>query len=155
MKLLSKALIISLFFVSYESNAQVTTAKVQVTTAKPNLFDSYAANISCPKSELDKIFTTQEGGLLKLSFGNNFQFTGTVTSSIQRYTNLQSVIIKSNNSDSLLLGISKRTNDDRSFTYIGRIINQKYGDAFELKLDNNGNYFLNKIKTDDLIQDRE
>ena len=46
-------------------------------------------------------------------------------------------------------------NDDNTYTYVGRIINQKYGDAFELKLDNNGNYYLNKIKTDDLIQDRE
>ncbi len=156
MKLISRALLISVFFVSfYQSKAQVTTAKEPVTIAKPNLFDSYSANISCPKSELDKIFTTPEGGLLKLSFGNNFRFTGSVTSSIQRYTNLQSVTIKSIISDSLLLGISKRTNDDKSFTYIGRIINQKYGDAFELKFDNNGNYFLNKIKTDDLIQDRE
>jgi hypothetical protein len=149
MKLISKALIISAIIVSsYESKAQVTTTK-------SNLFDAYDNTISCPKSELDKIFTTPEGSVLKLSFGNNFQFTGTVSSSTHRYTNLQSVTIKSNKSDGLVLGISKRINDDRTYTYIGRIINQKYGDAYELKLDNAGNYYLNKIKTDDLIQDRE
>ncbi|MEP6616646.1 MAG: hypothetical protein ABJA57_08715 [Ginsengibacter sp.] len=149
MKLLSKALIISAIFVSsYDSKAQVTTAK-------PNLFDAYNSTINCPKSELDKIFTTAEGNVLKLSLGNNFQFTGVVSSSIHRYTNLQSVTIKSNKSDGLVLGISKRINDDKSYTYIGRIINQKYGDAFELKSDNAGNYFLNKIKTDDLIEDHE
>ena len=149
MKPIAKTLMICAFFISsYESNAQVTTAK-------SNLFDSYSSTVSCPKSELDKIFTTPEGRVLKLSFGNNFQFTGIVSSSIQRYSNLQSVIIKSTTSTGLLLGISKRTNDDNTITYVGRIINQKYGDAFELKLDNTGNYFLNKIKTDDLIQDRE
>ena len=149
MKLISKALFISAIIVSsYQSKAQVSTAK-------SNIFDAYDNTISCPKSELDKIFTSAEGSVLKLSFGNNFQFTGTVSSSTHRYTNLQSVTIKSNKSDGLVLGISKRINDDRTYTYIGRIINQKYGDAYELKLDNAGNYFLNKIKTDDLIQDRE
>ena len=149
MKLLLKALtIIILIFSFYNGNAQVKTAK-------KNLFDSYAANISCPKSELDKIFTTPQGGHLKLSLGNNFEFSGTVTSTIQRYHNLQSVTIKSANPDGLLFGISKRTNDDKSITYVGRLINQKYGDALQLKLDNAGNYFLNKIKTDELIEDRE
>ena len=149
MKLFSKALLISaIFLTSYESKAQVNTAKT-------NIFDAYDSKINCPKSELDKIFTTPEGSVLKLALGNNFQFTGTVSSSVHRYNNLQSVTIKSNKGDGLLLGISKRINDDRSYSYIGRIINHKYGDAFELKTDNAGNYYLNKIKTDQLIEDRE
>jgi hypothetical protein len=149
MNLFYKALLISaIFLTSYETNAQVKTAK-------SNIFDAYDSKVNCPKSELEKIFTTSEGSVLKLSFGNNFQFTGTISSSVHRYNNLQSVTIKSNKGDGLLLSISKRINDDRSYSYIGRIINQKYGDAFELKSDNAGNYYLNKIKTDDLIEDRE
>jgi len=52
-----------------------------------------------------------------------------------------------------LLSISKRINDDNTITYVGRIINEKYADGYELKKDNNGNYSFNKIRTEELIQD--
>ena len=106
-------------------------------------------------TELEKIFTLQEGKTIKLSLGENVGLTGVITSSIQRYANLQSVIIKLNNLDNTVFGISKRTNDDNSITYIGRIINTKYSDAFELRSDANGNYFINKKQTAELIEDHE
>ena len=148
MKLFTKLLLSAIVLIFSNS------IKAQVTTAKQNLFDNYSSAISCPKSELEKIFNSAEGTSIKLSFGNNFQFSGIVTSSVRRYNNLQSVSIKSTTTEGLVLGISKRTNDDLSYSYIGRIINHKYADAFELKSDANGNYYLNKIKTDDLIEDR-
>ena len=52
-----------------------------------------------------------------------------------------------------LFSISKRINDDNTITYVGRIINEKYADGYELKKDNYGNYTFNKIKTEELIQD--
>ncbi len=46
-----------------------------------------------------------------------------------------------------LLSISRRINDDNSVTYVGRIINEKYADGYELIKDNSGNYSFTKIKT--------
>src|SRR4029077_2246201 len=126
-----------------------------VTERRPPLFAAFAKTINFPKTELEKIFTTPEGRTIKLSLGSNVGFTGIITSSIQRYNNLQSVIIKLNNLDNTVFGVSKRTNDDNSITYIGRIINTKYSDAFELRSDANGNYFINKKQTADLIEDHE
>jgi len=150
MKCIYKAAMLFTLIISFNS----ASAHV-VTERRPQLFSAFAKSIHFPKTELEKIFTTSEGRTIKLSLGENVGLTGIVTSSIQRYHNLQSVIIKLNNLDNTVLGISKRTNGDNSITYIGRMINTKYADAFELKPDANGNYFIKKKNTADLIEDRE
>ncbi|MGI8582807.1 MAG: hypothetical protein ACR2KX_11440 [Chitinophagaceae bacterium] len=150
MKRIFKAILLFTLLISF------TSIKAQVVTERrPQLFAAFSKTINFPKTELEKIFISSEGRTIKLSLGENVSFTGVITSSIQRYQNLQSVVIKLNNLDNTILGISKRINDDKSITYIGRIINTKYADAFELKTDAAGNYFINKIKTADLIEDHE
>ena len=150
MKRIYKAIVLFTLLTSFNS----LTAQV-VTERRPQLFSAFAKTIHFPKTELEKIFSTPEGRTIKLSLGDNVGLTGVVTSSIQRYSNLQSVIIKLNNLDNTVFGISKRTNDDNSITYVGRMINTKYSDAFELKSDANGNYSINKKNTADLIEDHD
>ena len=143
---------ISLFILLISFN----TLKAQIVTdRRPSLFAAYANTINFPATELEKIFNTAEGKPIKLSLGDNFNFTGVIVSSVQRYNNLKSVVVRLNNLDSTIFGISKRINDDKSISYIGRIINIKYGDAFELKTDANGNYFINKTRTEKLIEDHD
>lgn len=150
MKRIYKAVVLFTLLASFNNaNSQIVTER------RPPLFAAFAKTINFPTTELEKIFTTPEGRIIKLSLGENVGLTGIITSSIQRYNNLQNVIIKLNNLDNTVFGISKRINDDKSVTYIGRIINTKYSDAFELKSDANGNYFINKKNTADLIEDHE
>ncbi len=150
MKRIYKAVVLFTLLVSFNNaNSQIVTER------RPPLFAAFAKTINFPTKELEKIFTTPEGRTIKFSLGENVGLTGIITSSIQRYNNLQNVIIKLNNLDNTVFGISKRINDDKSVTYIGRIINTKYSDAFELKSDANGNYFINKKNTADLIEDHE
>ena len=122
---------------------------------RPHIFSAFADKINFPTTELDKIFSAAEGRSIKLALGTGVGFSGIILSSLQKYENLKSVIIRLNNLDNTVLGISKRVNDDKSISYVGRIVNSKYADAFELKADATGNYFINKVKTADLIQDRE
>lgn len=150
MKRIYKAAVLFTLLISFNS----LTAQI-VTERRPQLFAAFAKSIHFPKLELEKIFTTSEGSIIKLSLGENVGLTGVITSSVQRYHNLQSVIVKLNNLDNTVLGISKITNDDKTISYTGRIINTKYADAFELKSDANGNYLLNKKNTADLIEDRD
>ena len=124
-------------------------------TPRVNLFDAYPNVINCPNTELDKAFITPEGNSLLLSFSNTINFSGLLSSATQRYNNLKSVVIKLNNLQGAILAISKRINDDNSISYVGRIINEHFADGYELKKDQNNNYFLNKIKTEDLLQDHE
>lgn len=130
------------------------SSKAQNTTPRPNLFDAFSNTINCSTSELERVFTIAEGNAVQLSFGN-FVFQGTVSASVNRYANLKNVLIRSSNFNGALFSISKRINDDNSVIYVGRIIHSQYADGYQLKIDASGNYFLNKIKLDDLIQDRE
>ena len=128
--------------------------KAQVSTSsRPDLFKSYSENVPASVSELGKAFSATAGSSIKLSFDNKFTFTGTVLSSVCKYKNLSTVIIKSPLLNNALFSISRITNDDKTITYVGRIINEKYADAYELVKDNSGNYSFNKIKTENLIQD--
>jgi len=130
---------------SYSIEAQILTSNRQ------NYFNKYSEKLPTATSELDKAFTIPEGGKVKLNFGD-FTFNGIVTSSIKRYDNLYSVIIKAPGLNNTLLSISKRINDDKTVSYVGRIINEKYADGFELRKETQG-YAMNKIRTDALIED--
>lgn len=147
MKIMYKMTAICLIMiVSYTSQAQILTSNRQ------NYFDKYAAKLPTQESELSRAFTVPQGGKIKLNFGD-FAFNGIVTSSIKRYDNLYTVIVKSPGLNNTLLAISKRINDDKTVTYVGRIINDNYADGYELKKENNGSYAMHKIKTDALVED--
>ncbi|HEY5405592.1 MAG TPA: hypothetical protein VIJ92_00830 [Ginsengibacter sp.] len=136
-----------LLCITFVTQAQVTSS------SRPTLFTSFSTNIPASVAELDKAFTAAPGSSIQFNFSNKLPFSGIVLSSVQRYSNLSSVIIKSALLQNALLSISRRINDDNTITYVGRIINEKYADGYELIKDNTGNYSFNKIKTQDLIQD--
>lgn len=131
---------------SYATSAQILTSN------RENHFNKYAEKLPTPESELDKAFSVPEGGKLKINFAD-FAFNGIVTSSVKRYDNLYTVIVKSPGLNNTLFAISKRINDDNTITYVGRIINQNYADGYVLKRQDNGSYAMTKIKTDDLVED--
>jgi hypothetical protein len=147
MKFIHRFLAISIFLISFfATNAQVQTSSRQ------RLFSRYSDRLPTKVNELDKAFFAAPGSEIELNF-SNFSFKGIVTSSIKRYHNLSTVIIKSTSLNNSLLSISKKINDDKTISYIGRIINENYADGYELVQDSLGNYSLNKIKTEALLQD--
>ncbi len=129
------------------------SSKAQNTALRPKLFNGVENKISYPKAELAKVFTKSKGSKYQISLPGNFKFAGTVVSSVQRYDNLKSFLIKSEILNGAMFVVSERIGEDGSINYTGRIINEKYSDGFELKADAAGNYSLNKINMDELIQD--
>jgi hypothetical protein len=123
------------------------------TGAKPKLFSNFPEKIICSAAELSRIFTTNADQNISLSFSDNFLFSGTVTSNVVKYANLQTAVIKSPVFGDAVFAVSKITHADKSVSYIGRIISKKYFDGFELKKDTQNNYQLTKIETDRVIQD--
>lgn len=129
----------------YSSKAQ--------SSGRPNLFDGFSNTISCSNNELERLFTSPTGSTLQVSFSNS-NFSGRISSSVQRYSNLKSVVFKLDNLQGAVFTISKRISDNSTISYTGHIINEQFADGYELKKDVNGNYSLNKIKLDDILQDR-
>ncbi len=130
-----------------------TTGFSQVNNQKPKQFNSFPSTISCGETELSKVFTATAGQDISFSFSNNFTFSGTVTSNLVKYSNLQTAIVKSPDYSNSILSISKITNTDGSISYTGRIINKDYFDGFELKRNTQGSYELIKMETDRVLPD--
>ncbi|MEO6327765.1 MAG: hypothetical protein ABIO55_02480 [Ginsengibacter sp.] len=149
MKTFTKAcMLFLLLIITYNSKAQRTDSR-------PKLFNGVENKIGYPKAELEKVFTKTKGSKYQISLPGNFNFTGTVVSSVQRYDNLKSFLIKSDILNGAMFSVSRRINEDNSISYTGRIINEKYSDGYELKADANGKYFLDKIDMNELIQDKQ
>ncbi len=130
----------------------VTAFSQKGQTNKPALFSAYPDVINCNVSELGRAFNEAVNQSVSLSLTNNFSFSGTISSNVVKYSNLQSVVIRSAAFGKAIFHLSKRTNPDNSITYVGRIIDQDYSDGYELKLDAAGNYQLRKIEIERVIQ---
>lgn len=138
----------------YTSSAQIqpnNRSQIQ-SSNRSQLFRNVSQRVPAKTDELDKAFSAKEGSSVKLQF-KNFDFEGTITSSVKRYDNLHSVIIKSSSLDNAIFSISKRIGDDNTIIYVGRIIHENYADGYELVQNEDGSYTLNKIKTEVLLQD--
>jgi hypothetical protein len=120
---------------------------------KPKLFAAYPESIDISVSELARIFTIAQGQPANVSFAGSFAFNGTVSSNLVKFSNLQSVVIKSPAFSNAIFHVSKRITADNSIVYVGRIINDAFGDGYELKRDAAGNYHLQKIETERVMPD--
>lgn len=147
MKIICK--MIALCVIVFSSSASMSQV---ITSNRKSYFSKYSEKLTAPVSELDKAFQTTEGAKVKISFAD-FSFNGIVISNVKRFDSLSSVLVKSPGLENTILALSKRINPDKSISYIGRIINQKYADGFELRQDTNGAYTMNKIRTDTIIED--
>jgi hypothetical protein len=134
-----------LMLLSFTIQAQNQTA------VKPTLFGNFPPIINCSLPEFDKVFISTVNHPVGLSFSDNFLFNGIVISSVVKYSNLTSVVMKSAEWDGTVFVLSKITDAD-AVTYAGRIINEKYNDGYELKKDTNNNYQFVKIETGKILQ---
>lgn len=130
----------------------VTDAHAQ-TGSKPKQFSQFPDVITCTEAQLSRIFDAAVGQTVQLSFSDNFSFDGPVINNVVKYSNLQSAVIKSPAFNNSIFSVSRITNNDRSVTYVGRIINKNYFDGYELKQDASGKYRFVKIETDRAIPD--
>ncbi len=124
----------------------------QNNTVKPAQFAGLPQTIQVNKAILAATLNNQAGRLVQIDFGNGLKFKGTVSSNVQRYNNLQIIIIKSLEDPNQVLQISMITHPDNTVRYTGRIINPQASDGYELK-SNAGMYEMVKFETDRVLQD--
>lgn len=120
---------------------------------KPKQFNNYPDVINCSEATLSSIFNSSPGQNISLFFSGNFVFSGSVTSNIVKYSNLQTAVVVSPDFTNTIFSVSKILNKDNSISYLGRIINKNYFDGYELKRNAAGEYQLIKMETDRVIQD--
>ncbi|HKC37181.1 MAG TPA: hypothetical protein VKB95_13995, partial [Chitinophagaceae bacterium] len=112
---------------------------------RPSLFQNFPDKISCRINDLSALLELEVGKPVSFSFANNLNFQGVVSSVASKFDNsLQSVVIRSTNFPGAALSFSKITKDDRTVTYVGRIISFQHGDAYEISMENGQYYFVKK-----------
>ncbi len=129
--------------VAYTSNAQ--------TSNKPKLFSAFPDNFECNEADLASVFSSTLGQTINVNFQQGFNFNGLTTNNIVRYSNLQSVTIKSPTFSNAVLSISKATNADGSVEYTGTIVNPDYFDGYKIAKNKMGVYTLTKFETDKVL----
>jgi hypothetical protein len=145
MKNLTKGIIcLSLFFICQQSNAQTPPVR-EPDMNRPSLFQNLPDKISCRINDLSSLLELEIGKPVSFSFANNLNFQGVVSSVASKFDNtLQSVVIRSTNFPGAALSFSKITKEDRTISYVGRIISFQHGDAYEISLENGQYYFIKK-----------
>ncbi len=139
MKLLTRSMLFMLLTLS------CLTGLAQKTDNRPTLFAAYPEKLNLDGYLINTTFNYTEGATVSVPFSAEFHFNGKVLSNEQVFKNLQTVMIRSEDNNTMFQ-ISRITNDDKSITYTGRILNVKAADGYEIK-SNNGAYFLQKFET--------
>lgn len=113
---------------------------------RPFLFANFPATIHCTATQLSSLFAASKGENIQVTLAGNFSIAGPVTSNLEKYSNLHTIVIQLPAFKNSLLSLSKQTDSADNITYVGRILNPLYADGFELRQHADGNYEF--IKTD-------
>ena len=145
MKNLAKGFIcLFLFFSCLQSNAQKPPVR-EPDMNRPSLFQNLPNKISCRINDLSALLESEIGKAVSFSLVDNLSFQGVVSSVASKFDNtLNSVVIRSTNFPGAALSFSKITKEDRTISFVGRIISFQHGDAYEINLENGQYYFVKK-----------
>jgi hypothetical protein len=121
--------------------------------SKQKMFGEFPENISIKTETLAAFFDMKTGETAGVDFTDDFFFSGEVLDNVQRYANLQSVVIRADFFRNTLLSFSKQLNEDKSVTYVGRIMTDDMVDGYRLSQDEKGNYRLVKFDASNMRQD--
>lgn len=120
--------------------------------SKPKLFKEQADRINInPSLDFKSIVRLKVGQSINIPFSSNFTFNGTIVSvSDDMDPNVKSIVVKSLSRQGAVLTMSEITNEDKTISYVGRVVSQLHGDAFEL-VKEEGKYSFKKKSFYDLV----
>jgi len=142
--LLKGVLCLSLIFICQHSNAQTPPVR-EPDMNRPTLFQNLPNKISCRINDLSALLESEIGKPVSFSLADNLIFQGVVSSVASKFDNtLLSVVVRSTNFPGAALSFSRITKEDKTYSYVGRIISFQHGDAYEISLENGQYYFIKK-----------
>lgn len=143
MKPLSKNLLVLLLCLN---------SAVSFSQNKPAVFSQFPDVVNCYTTEFSKAFESREGDYVKFIFSNNLIVVGKVLSNEQKYSNLRSMIIVVPDYADAIFHLSRQTNQDQTYSYVGRLLSTKAVDGYVIKTDTDGTYKFHKVQEENLRQ---
>jgi hypothetical protein len=144
---------VSLLFCLY-SSAQTPAIPInEPDHNKPKLFSDLPLKMDLRVTDLEPVFGLAIGTEINQFLAAGFPFKGVVVSKSEgQDASLKSVVLRSSNRQGAVFTFTRRTGQDGTVVYLGRIISMHHGDAFEVALEN-GRYVLNKTALYDLFSE--
>ena len=127
-----------------------TAGIAQKTDSRPLLFAAYPQTVPLDAALISNTLNYKEGSTVSVALSAEFTFTGRVISNAKKYDNLQTVMIRAADNQTVFQ-ISRISNEDKSVLYAGRIINTNAADGYQIK-NNDGHYSLQKFETARILQ---
>ncbi len=136
---------IACMLTTYGANCQLTPPLNQHPTEKAALFAQLPDKISCSATSLQNIFSAAVNANISIAVSPQLKIEGLVIAKAAITADQLSINIRCTNYQDALLNISRLTEADGSFSYVGRIVSPRHGDVL-LLWQENGQYSFIKQK---------
>jgi predicted hydrolase (HD superfamily) len=115
------------------------------------LFSEYADSIDISEDDLNNLISLKPKAFTEFHIADDFLVKAVVLSSLQKYENMKSMIMHCQNFEDAIFSLSKTTDEDDNEIFKGRILHSEYDDGYELRINENGLYYLRKIRVNNSI----
>lgn len=120
---------------------------------KPKIFTELPNKVPLNRPTLESLLHDEVGKKVAFTLGQGFQFQGVVVSKSDAVdAHSKTVVVKATNRQGVTFTFTRLTNDDGTYTYAGRMLSFKHGDAFEITEDK-GMLVLVKKELHDLFDE--
>jgi hypothetical protein len=134
MKILKTGAICVLTCLCYvHSGAQQPTYVNESVYTKAKIFDDLPTKVQLSLPMLESLLSDEVGKKVSFSLGQRYQFHGVVVSkSDAADTQTKTVVVKATNRQGVTFTFTRLSNTDGGYTYGGRMLSFKHGDAFDI-----------------------
>ena len=132
----------------------ITACRVSAQTTSSygkTIFSQLPNQISCSATELDKLFLSEQGKNTTLSLGGNLHLEGIVKQRIRKYDQLETIGISLPAYDDIILGVTRRYDNNHQPVFAAQMISTRYADGYLLSRLKDGSYQFTKINREELM----
>ena len=120
---------------------------------KPRIFTDLPQKLQLNVPMLEGMLNDEVGKKVHFALGQGFQFQGVVVSkSDATDTHSHTVVVKATNRQGVTFTFTRNINTDGTYSYMGRMLSFKHGDAFEIT-EEQGQLVMVKKEQQDLFEE--
>jgi hypothetical protein len=127
---------IACMLTAINADCQLTPPLNQRPAEKAPLFSQLPEKISCSAVSLKNIFQASVNSTISVTISPSMKIEGLVLAKVAVTPEQLSINIRCTNFQDALLNISRITETDGTFSYIGRMVSPRYGDVLLLWQEN-------------------
>jgi len=120
---------------------------------KPRIFADLPHKLQLNVPMLESMLNDEVGKRVHFALGHGYQFQGVVVSKSDAFDKLsRTVVVKATNRQGVTLTFTRTANTDGTYSYLGRMLSFKHGDAFEIT-EEEGQLVMVKKEQKDLVEE--